>query len=99
MNAIKKNGRLHSSMVNIPSVLPYETIHSVVSMDCLRLLGKIPNESIQLIICDPPYNINLANWDNQSDYISWAKQWLQEAERVLLPTGSIAIFGGLQYQS
>ncbi len=40
----------------------------------------------------------LADWDRRDDYIEWASGWLREAERVLRPTGSIAIFGGLQYQ-
>jgi site-specific DNA-methyltransferase (adenine-specific) len=40
----------------------------------------------------------LADWDDHSNYIEWAKTWLSEAERVLSPSGSIAIFGGLQYQ-
>lgn len=66
--------------------------------DCLDVLAKIPDDSIQLIVCDPPYNILLADWDDHSDYIAWAQKWLAEAERVLSPTGSIAIFGGLQYQ-
>jgi site-specific DNA-methyltransferase (adenine-specific) len=40
----------------------------------------------------------LADWDKHADYIAWAKLWLSEAERVLAKSGSIAIFGGLQYQ-
>jgi site-specific DNA-methyltransferase (adenine-specific) len=64
----------------------------------MDVLAKIPSETIQLIICDPPYNIMLADWDDHLDYIGWASRWLTEAERVLAPTGSIAIFGGLQYQ-
>ena len=36
--------------------------------------------------------------DDYEDYVSWASLWLKEAERVLKRTGSIAIFGGLQYQ-
>ena len=38
------------------------------------------------------------DWDQRSDYLAWASRWLKEAERVLSPTGNIAIFGGLQYQ-
>jgi site-specific DNA-methyltransferase (adenine-specific) len=65
----------------------------------LDVLRSLPDNSIQLIICDPPYNINLAHWDTFHNYIEWASQWLKESERVLAPSGNIAIFGGLQYQS
>ncbi len=98
MNAIRKNGKEHSSQKGLPKDPPKETVHAVEVIDCLELLKKLPDESVQLIICDPPYNIQLAHWDNHSDYIGWAKEWLAEAERVLSKTGSIAIFGGLQYQ-
>jgi site-specific DNA-methyltransferase (adenine-specific) len=52
-----------------------------------------------LIICDPPYNIQLAHWDSHLNYIEWASKWLREAERVLTDNGNLVIFGGLQYQS
>jgi site-specific DNA-methyltransferase (adenine-specific) len=75
-----------------------KTYHAVFSADCLDLLRRLPDNSVQLIICDPPYNILMADWDQHSDYISWAKQWLREAHRVLSDTGNFVIFGGLQYQ-
>ncbi|EPN4799981.1 DNA-methyltransferase [Vibrio alginolyticus] len=98
MNKLKKSGGKHSSHSDIESSIPDVTYHSYEITDCLDLLKKIPSESVQLIVCDPPYNINLAHWDNHDDYIAWAKEWLAEAERVLNKTGSIVIFGGLQYQ-
>jgi site-specific DNA-methyltransferase (adenine-specific) len=64
----------------------------------MELLGLIPDNSIQLIICDPPYNIQLADWDAHKNYLGWASRWLREAERVLSDSGNLVIFGGLQYQ-
>jgi len=64
----------------------------------VSLLRGIPSESIQLVICDPPYNISVAEWDERKHYVDWAGQWLFEVERVLTPSGNLAIFGGLQYQ-
>ena len=98
MNSLKKSGLKHSSSALISTVRPERTAHIFDVGDCLDILSRIPSNSIQLIICDPPYNIMLADWDDHADYIGWASQWLAEAERVLSPTGSIAIFGGLQYQ-
>jgi site-specific DNA-methyltransferase (adenine-specific) len=98
MNALRKAGQKHSSEILVSAESTGSTRHIFDVGDCLDVLAKIPDGSIQLIVCDPPYNIMLAHWDEHSDYIGWAKLWLAEAERVLAPTGSIAIFGGLQYQ-
>jgi site-specific DNA-methyltransferase (adenine-specific) len=98
MNRLKKENKHHSSLELIESNLTDSTVHCVMVNDCLETLKKIPDESIQLIICDPPYNINVSEWDNFNNYIEWASQWLKEAERVLSKTGNLVIFGGLQYQ-
>jgi site-specific DNA-methyltransferase (adenine-specific) len=98
INALQKEGKRHSSLRGIRIEVPSQTVHAVLTEDCLDLLAKIPDNSIQLIICDPPYNIQMAEWDIHENYIDWAAKWLSEAERVLAPSGNIAIFGGLQYQ-
>ncbi len=98
MNALNKAGQKHSSDGLVSAVASGPTKHVYEVGDCLDVLAKIPDASVQLIICDPPYNILLADWDEHANYIAWAQNWLAEAERVLAPTGSIAIFGGLQYQ-
>jgi DNA modification methylase len=98
MNALRKLGQKHSSESLLRTDVSGKTHHVFDVADCLDVLARIPDESIQLIVCDPPYNILLADWDSHQDYIRWASKWLAEAERVLAPTGSIAIFGGLQYQ-
>jgi len=64
----------------------------------MELLTRLPSGSVQLIICDPPYNINVAEWDNFHNYTEWASNWLKESERVLAETGNIVIFGGMQFQ-
>jgi site-specific DNA-methyltransferase (adenine-specific) len=99
MNILKKEGKHHSSITGMEPSTIDKTKHLVVIEDCLQTLSRIPDNSIQLIVCDPPYNIKMADWDKRKDYIEWSSQWLSEAERVLSPTGNIAIFGGLQYQS
>lgn len=98
MNAMNRDKKSHSSVQGLNLETPELTRHVVVVSDCCDLLSKLPDESVQLIVCDPPYNIMLADWDHHDNYIEWASSWLKEAERVLLPTGNIAIFGGLQYQ-
>ena len=56
--------------------------------DCLDLLKSLDNESVDLIIADPPYfEILKDDWDNQwpneADYLSWCREWTMEAARVL----------------
>lgn len=97
MNALKKQGKEHSSN-GVRAEAPVKTWHAVLTEDCRGLLRRIPDNSIQLIICDPPYNIQVAEWDKYHNYIEWAAAWLKEAERVLAPGGNMAIFGGLQFQ-
>lgn len=66
--------------------------------DCCDFLRSLPDESVQFICIDPPYNLELAGWDIYDDYISWAKEWIDEAYRVLSKSGSMAIFGGVQFR-
>jgi len=98
MNALAKSGKAHSSAKDAEKAKTDRTVHSVFAADCLDVLRKIPDNSVQLIVCDPPYNILMADWDDHVDYIGWATQWLLEARRVLSDTGNFVIFGGLQYQ-
>ena len=99
MNRLRKNGLLHSSVRAASAAGAGATSHIVAVADCLETLRKVPDRSIQLVICDPPYNINVAAWDDLDHYVEWAGQWLAEVERVLAPSGSFVLFGGLQYQS
>src|SRR5215813_10627103 len=98
MNRLRKSGRAHSSARAAVVSASDTTSHIVTVGDCLDTLRKIPTGSIQLVICDPPYNINVAHWDDVSHYVDWAGQWLREVERVLSPSGNFVLFGGLQYQ-
>lgn len=99
LHALKKAGKRHSSEQGVERTLPSETWHRVIVGDCLEELARLEDESVQLIICDPPYNIKMAQWDERADYVVWAARWLSEAQRVLLPSGNLVIFGGLQYQN
>jgi DNA modification methylase len=98
MNLLRKKGLAHSSMAKIDTAPVDETRHVVAVCDCLELLREIADNSIHLVICDPPYNINLARWDTLKDYVEWAGRWLREVQRVVAPSGNFVLFGGLQYQ-
>lgn len=96
MNALKKNGKKHSS--DIREMETNKTVHGIFIEDAIPFLKKMPDSSVQLILIDPPYNLDLDYWDTFENYLEWAKQWLDEIYRVLSDTGSCVIFGGFQYQ-
>lgn len=73
-----------------------KVLHNI--MDCCDFLKQLPDESVQLICIDPPYNLELAGWDVYDNYIEWASQWITEAYRVLSKNGSMVIFGGIQFR-
>lgn len=96
MNQLKKNGGVHSSAVAEINA-PY-TIHGIFIQDAVDFLKTLPDSSVQLILIDPPYNLDLDTWDSFHNYIDWAKRWLDEIYRVLSDSGNCVIFGGFQYQ-
>ena len=69
-----------------------------IIMDCNEFLKELPDESVQLICIDPPYNLELTGWDTYDNYIKWASTWIDEAYRVLSKNGSMVIFGGIQFR-
>ncbi len=64
--------------------------------DSIEWLKSLPCESVDLIFADPPYNIKKAEWDSfvsQEEYIKWSMLWIEQASRVLKPTGTLYICG------
>ncbi len=62
----------------------------------IEWLKSLPENSIDLIFADPPYNLKKADWDNfasQEIYIEWSIEWIQEASRILKPTGAMFVCG------
>lgn len=62
----------------------------------INWLKSLPSESVDLVFADPPYNINKADWDifeSQEKYIQFSLEWIEEAARVLKPTGSLYVCG------
>lgn len=96
LNSQKKNGIKHSSSVDDKKI--ERTIQALFIEDAVQFLKKLPDNSIQLVLIDPPYNLDLDTWDTFNNYLDWAKQWLDEIFRVLTETGNCVIFGGFQYQ-
>jgi site-specific DNA-methyltransferase (adenine-specific) len=64
--------------------------------DALELLGTLADESVDLVVADPPYAIAKAKWDefeSMAAYLAWCDQWIAEVVRVLRPDGTAYICG------
>jgi len=60
--------------------------------DCLEVMKSIPDKSVDAVITDPPYGVQKATWD---DEIPPVEVW-REVKRVLVPGGSLLVFGGIK---
>jgi len=65
--------------------------------DCLAVLPDLPDNSVDLILTDPPYfKVKDHAWDNQwdnpSDFLAWLDRVLVEFSRILKPNGSLYLF-------
>lgn len=75
-----------------------EAIHS----DALNALKDIQSNSVDLIVTDPPYNLN-KDYGNTKDkmefesYLDFSRKWLLECKRVLKDTGTLYVFMGMRY--
>ena len=91
-----RDGVEHSATVHIENF--EKTWHALYIQDAVKFLKKMPDSSVQLILIDPPYNLELDYWDTFPNYLEWAKQWLDEIYRVMTDNGNCVIFGGFQFQ-
>ena len=74
-----------------------KTKHALVRDDCVKALQEMPEESVDLIITDPPYNMGLDYGGDYKDNLPWSifyqnsKIWLAQTARVLAKSGSLYI--------
>ena len=66
--------------------------------DCLEFLKTLDDNSVDLILNDPPYfEIVKNSWDNQwnseQEYLDWCREWTKECVRVLKPDRMLGIWG------
>jgi len=71
--------------------------------DAIEVLSReIPDQSINLIFADPPYNIGKNfhgrkdKWHSTHDYLQWCYQWLDLCVNKLTDTGSLYLMAATQ---
>jgi site-specific DNA-methyltransferase (adenine-specific) len=73
-------------------------MEQVICGDSLEILPTLEDESAQIIIADPPYNIG-KDFGNNSDkqpmaeYLEWSDKWIAQCLRILKPNGTMFIYG------
>lgn len=89
--------RLQSRLVKQPAERPLSgvTIHG----DCLSVIGKLPRGTVDLMILDPPYNLNKTFGDNVfsrrpiEEYSKWLESVLVALTPLLKSTATVYICG------
>lgn len=78
--------------------------NDLICGDACIELSKLPSESIDLVIADPPYNLG-KDYGNNLDFKAWneyeefTRKWLWEIKRVMKSTGSLYVFMGVRFIS
>lgn len=70
----------------------------------LQELVNFPDNSFDLIIADPPYNLGKDYGNNHDikgfdEYLSFSSQWTNECVRILKSTGTLYVFMGFRFIS
>jgi adenine-specific DNA-methyltransferase len=63
--------------------------------DALEALRALPDNSVDAVVTDPPYNMKKAEWDkfkSPQAFIAWIGELADEWRRVLKPNGSLYCF-------
>ncbi len=62
-------------------------LNKIIEGDCLKIMKSIPDESIDMILCDLPFGTTQNKWDS---VINLKLLW-KEYERVIKPNGAIVL--------
>jgi site-specific DNA-methyltransferase (adenine-specific) len=73
-----------------------DLINNIVQGDCIEIMKKIPDNSIDVTFADPPFNLKKkynSYYDKHQfdEYLAWCREWLKEMVRITKPTGSIFV--------
>ena len=70
-------------------------MYKLLQGDCLELMNKIPDKSLDMILCDLPYGTTKNKWDS---VLPFDKMWKQY-DRIIKENGCIALFADGMFMS
>lgn len=77
--------------------------HKIIHGDALESLKSLPDNSIDLIFADPPYNIgknfngHIEKWETDEAYLEWCYKWLDLCIQKLKSNGSFYVMTATQF--
>lgn len=77
--------------------------HKIIFGDAMEALKTLPDNSVDLIFADPPYNIGknfngkIEKWDTEDSYLEWCYEWLDLCVKKLKPNGSFYVMTATQF--
>ena len=70
-------------------------LNKIYNEDCLEGMKRIPDKSVDMILCDLPYGTTACKWDT---IIPFEPLW-EQYERVIKDSGAIVLFGTEPFSS
>ena len=70
-------------------------LNEVYETDCFVFIEALKDQSVDLVIADPPYNLHKADWDSfksEEDFFSFTFKWIDAIIPKIKTTGSLFIF-------
>jgi DNA modification methylase len=75
----------------------------IQNKDCLEYLMSLEDNSVDLVLTDPPYFIGFdggkgwdSQWDSEAQYLCWCQKWTAQCIRVLKPNRMLIVWGTLK---
>jgi len=94
----EEQSRYGQRLLRLDAPTPVESlIGRTICQDVFEAMAYLPAGFVDLLIVDPPYNLDKAFNENKfkslpsAEYIEWIDRWLGGLRRVLKPTASIYI--------
>ena len=77
--------------------------NTIAEGDCIATMAAWPEDSVDLVFADPPYNIGF-EYDGHyvdrrpdDEYLDWTYSWIDAAARLMKPSGSLYVLIGDEY--
>jgi site-specific DNA-methyltransferase (adenine-specific) len=69
------------------------SVHRLICDDCLTVMSSLEEESVDVVVTSPPYNLGLSyrGYDDQraeDEYLGWLAEVASQVRRVMKPDGS-----------
>lgn len=61
--------------------------------DCLERMKGIPDGSVDMVLCDPPYGVTQSKWD----YVIDLERMWEQYDRIVKPNGAVVLFAQMPF--